>query len=362
MGVKGTLLFEIEYKPLNLMCLINTIMKKLYLTLALCGLFTAFSAQAVVNVNVTTPGGLEQLLFDQTAEEYSAIETLNVTGTLNADDIATMKLMATDYALRTVDLSEANLVDNTLPNKAFNPSNLKSLTLPKSLVTMGTECFATNLEVLNIPTTKMTTIPEHAFTWCTKITELTIPEGVTSLGKESLCFCIALKTLRLPSTLNNIGEGAILGGVGFTDGYPIPLTALYIKNPTVPTIGPAAVCLGGGYWTMCTLYVPTGSVDAYKANVVDSWYGFGMIQNIEASNFSTSTKDVNVSGLNVYSSAKNSITIEGSEINTPVAIYTIAGTLVKSLKSNSEKLTIEIPNACGIYLVKVGTKTMKVAL
>ncbi|MDP4276156.1 MAG: leucine-rich repeat domain-containing protein [Bacteroidota bacterium] len=339
-------------------------MKKLYyLTLAL-GMTMAFSAKAAVTVNVETPGTLEQTLFDQTVEEYAAIETLTVTGSLNSADLDALTTMSKDYKLVSLDLSNANIENNVFPDVTdgiFNHSKLTNLVVPKTLTSLGAGSFPGTLVTISIPTTNLKEIPEHKFTWCSQLKEIEIPEGVTTIGKECFVFCTALKKVTLPTTLTTLTESAFLGNVGFTAGFILPITDFYVKMTTVPTVGSAAICLGG-YWDLCTLHVPVGTVAAYRANVIDSWYGFGMITNIEEYNYNgNAINQLSASNLKVYTSADKTITIEGAANKEPVAVYSLAGTIVRSFKASTDKVTVNVPNA-GMYLVKVGAQTVKVAL
>ena len=54
-------------------------------------------------------------------------------------------------------------------------------------------------------------IGEKAFADCTKITEITIPEGVTQIGNKAFENCTALKTVNLPSTLMSCQYDAFNG-------------------------------------------------------------------------------------------------------------------------------------------------------
>ena len=47
-----------------------------------------------------------------------------------------------------------------------------------------------------------------AFTGCTSLTSVTIPEGVTSIGEWTFGSCSSLKNVTLPETLTSIGDGA----------------------------------------------------------------------------------------------------------------------------------------------------------
>ena len=53
--------------------------------------------------------------------------------------------------------------------------------------------------------------------------------------------------------------------------------------------------------------------------------------------------------------------IEGADAGTPCYVYTTDGRLVKEGTTTSSPLTLELPTGC-IYILKVGTKTLKVAL
>ena len=51
-------------------------------------------------------------------------------------------------------------------------------------------------------------IPSNAFTGCSKLEELHIPEGVEVLGLDCFAICLAVKEVSLPSTLRTISRGA----------------------------------------------------------------------------------------------------------------------------------------------------------
>lgn len=56
----------------------------------------------------------------------------------------------------------------------------------------------------------MTSIGNYAFQG-TGLTEVTIPEGVTKIGKTAFYNCVSLQAVSLPSTLKTIGSGAFYG-------------------------------------------------------------------------------------------------------------------------------------------------------
>ncbi len=58
---------------------------------------------------------------------------------------------------------------------------------------------------------KVTSIGDHAFSWCTDLTEITIPEGVTSIGNHAFRGCSSLTQITIPEGVTSIGDFAFSG-------------------------------------------------------------------------------------------------------------------------------------------------------
>ena len=54
----------------------------------------------------------------------------------------------------------------------------------------------------------VTSIGDHAFIKCTKLTSVTIPDSVTSIGALAFRDCFGLKSVRIPDSITNIKMGA----------------------------------------------------------------------------------------------------------------------------------------------------------
>ena len=80
---------------------------------------------------------------------------------------------------------------------------------------------------VNIPNT-VTTINNFAFSYCGRLTNITIPSSVTTIGQEAFCACSGLTSIIIPDSVTTIGNNAF--------GYCDRLTSITIGN-NVTTIG-----------------------------------------------------------------------------------------------------------------------------
>ena len=167
-------------------------------------------------------------------------------------------------------------------------SGLTSLTLPSCVTSIGWGTFqgCSRLTSLTIPSS-VTKIGESAFQGCSGLTSLTIPSSVTSIGKNAFNGCSGLTSLTLPSSVTGIGWYAFQGCSRLTS-LTIPssvtwigleafsgcsgLTSIYVYTKKLPELGPDVFT--GCNAQNCTVYVPTGTSDAYKSSE------FGCFENI----------------------------------------------------------------------------------
>jgi len=154
---------------------------------------------------VETPGTLQEVI-GPGAEELTRIR---VTGTLNDRDIAFLhhlcwpgvpkptgmkvekflKIMQEkedDFKtnLRHLDLEDARMVNDALPDKAFYFSYIKDYKLPKTLKKIG----------------------KNAFDYNVLLKELIIPESVEEIGKNLLFYSVEIRKVKLPEKLKVLNE------------------------------------------------------------------------------------------------------------------------------------------------------------
>lgn len=193
----------------------------------------------------------------------------------------------------------------TIPNDVcYNCSSLTQVTIPASVIQIGSSAFrgCTSLANIVLPE-NLTTIQYNAF-HSTAISDITLPASVTTIGSAAFGNCDNLVTFTV-----NEGCTSITGSPSAWDGCD-NLTALYLPSTIIslyyytfyqiPNLKEVHVKMtvpinpnGGSYnfgKSGCTLYVPAGSVDAYKAHqywknywaeIVEEEYGLASIPDTE---------------------------------------------------------------------------------
>lgn len=164
----------------------------------------------------------------------------------------------------------------TIPNSVtaigdmafFDCDSLTSITIPNSVTTIGNwvfqDCYG--LISVTIPNSVME-IGEQAFNYCHSLTSITIPNSVTSIRRATFFGCSALTSVTISNSVTTIGKMA------FYDCFCLAfITCEAITPPT---------CEDDCFYHVdkaIPLYVPAGSVMAYKA--ADEWKEFTDIRPI----------------------------------------------------------------------------------
>lgn len=143
-------------------------------------------------------------------------------------------------------------------NKAsvfINRNNLKAITIPSTMTTIGNGCFQN----------------------CTGLTEIVIPEGITQLNSLAFGYCYGLVHVTLPSTLTTIGDRAFMSCQKLDNitipsnvtsmgiqclAYTYRMRYVIMEGSTPPTLGAHAF---DNARILEAIYVPDASVEAYKA-------------------------------------------------------------------------------------------------
>lgn len=121
----------------------------------------------------------------------------------------------------------------TIGNWAFQDAKLTEVVIPSSVTSIGIWAFGCNNDNPTLQSViieaNITEIPQCCFYLQTKLTSLSLPEGITAIGDDAFCGC-KISSLTLPSSLKTIGARAFSNN---------GITQLTIPNK-VESIGNAA--------------------------------------------------------------------------------------------------------------------------
>ena len=193
---------------------------------------------------------------------------------------------------------------------------------------------------IDIPSS-VTTIDVYAFGECSALTSVEMP-AVTTIGEYAFDGCSALTSVDIPASVTMIGEGAFIDCDALTSVYCHWDEPLECEPEFEDEI-----------FMNATLYVPTGTVDAYRS--VSPWDKFINIEERDYSGIAdTPQSEVTVKVIDGV------ITVEGGvgTASAPVVeVYSAGGQCVWR---GTDSSIGGLPR--GVYVVKVGDVTQKVAL
>ena len=150
-------------------------------------------------------------------------------------------------------------------------SGLTSVTIPNSVTSIGVNAFSGcyRLTSVTIPNS-VTSIGDLAFYRCSGLTSVTIPNSVTSIGGAAFYGCSGLTSVTIGSGVTSIGGSAF-------DGVDIPTVISLIENPFKITGKTSdSRTFTQNTFVNATLYVPKGTIEKYKAT--DGWKDFLFIE------------------------------------------------------------------------------------
>ena len=102
-------------------------------------------------------------------------------------------------------------------NLYLNNELVTDLTIPDSVTTIGDYAFqyCNSLTSITIPDS-VTKIGVRAFYWCNSLTSVTIPNSVTTIGDYAFQNCSSLTSATIPDSVTTIGDGAFSGCTSLT--------------------------------------------------------------------------------------------------------------------------------------------------
>jgi len=257
---------------------------------------------------------------------------------------------------------------------------------------------------------------------CSNLTSVSIPETVTSIGAGSFEYCIGLTSITIPMSVKSIGSSAFGLCTGLTsiiclnpeppvtdansfESVSVNKCKIYVpvgsKQKYEEAIGwdsfnyiiesggidvdtyllaissgeSGAVELTLPKWNNFTCKIVPSSgwtINTVRFNgsdVTSQLYGQNQYTTpnlTENSTLSISFQSINslfnmskANEIKIYTE-KNMIFINGAALGDEISVYTISGTLLKSLIATDEKIRISVPVNQN-YLVKIAERSFKVA-
>ena len=104
-------------------------------------------------------------------------------------------------------------------NSAFSYcSSLTSITIPDSVTSIGEYAFSgcSSLTSITLPDS-VTSIGNSAFRSCSSLTSITIPNSVASIGNYAFYYCTALTEITIPDSVTSIGNYAFYNCTALTE-------------------------------------------------------------------------------------------------------------------------------------------------
>ena len=166
------------------------------------------------------------------------------------------------YNLNTTDKT-ASITKGSYNGNVVIPEAITFEGMTYSVTSIGDNAFSScsGLTSVTIPNS-VTSIGNSAFTDCASLTSVTIPNSVTSIGDSAFNGCSGLSSVTIGNSVTSIGDSAFKDCSGLTK-----LVSLAVEPP---------ICGKGAFEkvdkTTCQLLVPEESINKYKT--ANQWKDF----------------------------------------------------------------------------------------
>lgn len=239
-------------------------------------------------------------------------------------------------------------------------------------------------------TRTVTQIGDDAFNECIRLTSVDIPNSVTTIGEGAFSGCSNIRELVFEDNEEElILDWMAFSGCSFAKLYVgrnltckqtvygylmnfIYLTDVTIGNlvtdvtailwdmnknlasiKSLATTPPTTREFTDTQYRNVTVSVPAGSLDKYKEH--DIWKKFSNIRE----DTPTGIGNVDIPDGQDIKVENGNIVVDNAKGR--VSVYDVAGTLVKSVEADGDRVEIAVPGR-GVYIVRAGGKAVKVAM
>ena len=185
--------------------------------------YQAFAQSALQSVTIS---GADTVLFDNTTRSSSCMGVFDSCTSLTEVNLPEGMKVLGGYAFYGCTALESVKLPTTLElfgtsYGSFEGSGLTSITIPASVTKYGMYAFR-NCKALETVTLLSTAdIGSGMFTNCTKLTTVSIPDGLKKLGYQAFEGCTLLENVKLPSSVVEI-NGSVFKGCTSIESIVIP--------------------------------------------------------------------------------------------------------------------------------------------
>ena len=141
-------------------------------------------------------------------------------------------------------------------NLYVNGTKVTTLTIPNGITSIPDHAFYGFAGITSLQINKATVIGQYAFYGCHGLTTVTVPQGVTSIRNYSFTNCSHLQSISIPASVTYVGTGMLYNCYALTDIYASWTTTVPTWETNFTNKSPQS---------SITLHVPCGSGDPYRA-------------------------------------------------------------------------------------------------
>ena len=234
------------------------------LLVAVCMMITMLPLSAVTAFAADTASS---------TKHTTTINGFECTYTVNADNTATITRFYepdTTYHGYNIDIPETldGYTVTAIGNFAFSSCTyLRNVTIPQSVTSIGKGAFLSCHKLTNVTIPQsVTSIGEYAFEFCDDLTNVTIPEKVKKIEYGTFASCFSLKSITLPAGLTSFQNALFFGAHNSVIYYNIDRATAneQLKKPDFSNLNDA---VQEGHKLLCLCHV---TFDANGGELNDS--------------------------------------------------------------------------------------------
>lgn len=142
-------------------------------------------------IHVPSAGQFGNLLLNE-IQQWTDVDELTVSGSLNADDLALISRMT---QIRKLDLSQTDITSFVGCNGL---TKLTTVVLPSTVTSIGESAFSGCMRLESITLPNVTEVGYGAFSGCSSLKSIELPMA-TTLGRSAFQYCMNLQSVKIPA-------------------------------------------------------------------------------------------------------------------------------------------------------------------